>query len=230
MIDQTELKRRAARAALNRLPGHGTIGLGTGSTAHLFIQMLAELVREGRNYVGVPTSEQSRSLAASLGIPLLDEHGPWPIDVTVDGADEVSEAFDLIKGGGACHLREKIVNDSSRMNIIVVDESKLSRFLGTRFKVPVEVVRFGHTATAAKLSRFGKVTPRLHTAGQPVVTDSGNFIYDIQTGELRDPHALDLDLLQIPGVVETGLFVGRVSVLIVASADGTRELVRDIEF
>jgi ribose 5-phosphate isomerase A len=223
MTNQSEQKQRAALAAIPLLPNRGTIGLGSGTTADLFIERLAVLVQKGRKFVGVPTSEHSRALAQSLGIPLLDEHGPWQIDVTVDGADEVSENLDVIKGGGACHLREKVINDSSRMNIIIVDESKLSRRLGKRSVVPVEVVRFGHGATADKLRRFGKVSARLH-AGQPLLTDSGNLIYDIGTGEIPDPRALDIEISQIPGVVETGLFVGRVSLVIVAGADGTREL------
>lgn len=224
MTLQDALKQHAALAAIRRLPERGLIGLGTGSTAEFFIERLAALIhQEGREFVGVPTSERSRTLAQSLGIPLRDEHGPWAIDVTVDGADEVSEALDVIKGGGACHLREKIINDSTKMNIIIVDESKLSRHLGTRAAVPVEVVRFGHGAIASKLRRLGEVTLRLH-GGQPVTTDSGHLIYDLRAGEITDPHALDVELSQIPGVVETGLFVGRASLVIVAGADGTREL------
>jgi ribose 5-phosphate isomerase A len=223
MTDDTELKRRAAAAAIARLPDRGTIGLGSGSTVAFFIEALATLVGQGRSFVGVPTSECSRSLACALGIPLLDDHGPWQIDVTVDGADEVSESLDLIKGGGACHLREKVINDSSRKNVIIVDESKLSRYLGVRSAVPVEVVQFGHAAVAEKLRRFGEVTPRL-VAGQPLVTDSGNLIFDLRVGAIEDPRALDIEVLQIPGVVETGLFVGRTSLVIVAGAGGTREL------
>jgi ribose 5-phosphate isomerase A len=224
MTLQDALKQHAALAAIRKLPERGLIGLGTGSTAEFFIERLSALIhQEGRDFVGVPTSDRSRTLAQSLGIPLLDEHGPWPIDVTVDGADEVSANLDVIKGGGACHLREKIINDSSRMNIIIVDESKLSRYLGMRSAVPVEVVRFGHGALAGKLRRFGEVSLRLH-AGQPVTTDSGHLIYDLRAGEISDPRALDIELSQIPGVVETGLFVGRASLVIVAGADGTREL------
>ncbi len=224
MTYQTGLKQRAALAAIRKLPERGMIGLGTGSTAEFFIELLASLIhQEGREFVGVPTSERSRDLAQSLRIPLLDEQGPWAIDVTVDGADEVSSSLDVIKGGGACHLREKIINDSSRMNIIIVDESKLSQYLGTRCAVPIEVVRFGHGAIANKLRRFGEVSLR-HHAGQPVTTDSGHLIYDLSAGEIPDPRGLDIELLQIPGVVETGLFVGRASVVIVAGADGTREL------
>jgi ribose 5-phosphate isomerase A len=224
MTNPRDQKRAAAQAALELLPNSGVIGLGTGSTAELFIEGLAALVREGRRFQGVPTSEHARAMALSFGIPLLDDEGPWSIDVTVDGADEVSRDLDLIKGGGGCHLREKIINDSSRQNIIIVDESKLSEQLGSRYFVPVEVVRFGYAATAAKLQRFGSVTPRVTAAGIPVVTDSGHLIYDVRTGPIAAPRRLDAELLGIPGVVETGLFVGRASLVVVGGAHGLRTI------
>src|SRR5690349_7037714 len=145
-------KRAAALAALAELPPSGTIGLGTGSTTRLFIDALGELVAQGRRYTGVPTSNASRSQAAALGIPLLSDDGPWDIDVTVDGADEVSPALDLIKGGGGAHTREKIVNAASRRNDIIVDESKLSPQLGTRWRLPLEVLAFAHAETARHLA------------------------------------------------------------------------------
>jgi len=223
MTNQAEQKQRAVQSALSYLPPSGTIGLGSGSTAELFIERLGQLVQQGKRYVGVPTSERSRRLAEAHGIPLLDEAGPWAIDMTVDGADEVSATLDLIKGGGACHLREKIVNASSKLNLIVVDESKLSGLLGEKWAVPIEVARFGHQATARHLEQFGSVELR-HKVGQPVITDSGCFIYDLRAGVIPDPGALDAQLLQTPGVVETGLFVRRASLVVVAGATGTREL------
>lgn len=222
MSKQSEQKQQAVLAALALLPPKGVIGLGTGSTADLFIEQVAGLVEQGRDYVGVPTSERSRALATRLGIRLLPEQGPWQIDVTVDGADEVSEQLDLIKGGGACHLREKIVNASSGLNVIVVDESKLSKRLGERWAVPVEVVAFGHSATAKHLAAFGETKLRL-SSDKPVITDSGNLIYDVKLGVIADPRSLEAQLVQIPGVVETGLFVHRASVVIVAGSRGTYE-------
>src|ERR1700729_3244757 len=136
---QDEAKREAARAALAELPEAGVVGLGSGSTAKLFIDAVGALVKAGRKLRGVPTSEGSRRQAEALGIPLLPDDAPWAIDVTVDGADEVSDALDLIKGGGAAHTREKIVNYASAKNVIVVDESKLSPKLGTRFGPPTHV-------------------------------------------------------------------------------------------
>src|SRR5688572_23102446 len=221
MIDPNEAKLRAARAALEFLPNQGVIGLGSGSTAKLFIDGVAELVKQGRKLVGVPTSEQSRAQAQALGIPLLDDVGPWQIDVCVDGADEVSAALDLIKGGGGCQTREKIVNHASKLNVIVVDESKLSQRLGERWPVPIEVLAFGERSTAAALGRFGEVKLRLKD-GAPWRTDANNFIYDVAAGPLDTPDRLDRELKAIPGVVETGLFCDRADVVLVAGADGLR--------
>lgn len=213
----------AARAALELLPMEGTIGLGSGSTAMLFIDAVGELVKSGRKLVGVPTSETSRTQAETLGIPLLDDRGPWDIDVCVDGADEVSDALDLIKGGGGCHTREKIVNQSSRKNVIIVDESKLSRKLGEKWPVPVEVLPFGEGATVAALSALGRVELRKR-AGAPWMTDSGNFIYDLHAGVIERPADLDARIRSIPGIVETGLFVRRAQVVLVAAETGIRRL------
>jgi len=220
-----EAKREAARAALALLPERGVVGLGSGSTAELFITEVGRLVAGGRELVGVPTSAASRQQAESLGIPLLPDEGPWSIDVCVDGADEVNEALDLIKGGGGCHTREKLVSFAARTNVIVVDESKLSARLGARWAVPVEVLQFGAGNTRRRLERHGDVTLR-ERSGRAFVTDSGNHIYDVRTGPIADPAALDRDLRGIPGVVETGLFLARADVVVVAGASGVRLLRR----
>jgi ribose 5-phosphate isomerase A len=221
----SDAKRRAAEAALELLPQGGIIGLGTGSTATLFIDGVGRLVKEGRKLVGVPTSVQSHAQAERLGIPLLDPSGPWDIVMTVDGADEVSAELDLIKGGGACHAREKIVAAASKQNVIVVDESKMSKQLGERWAVPVEVIDFGHAATAALLAEFGEPVLRCKD-GKPVRTDSGNPIYDLKAGVIEKPAELESALSLLPGVVETGLFVGRATTVLVAGADGVRRLDR----
>jgi ribose 5-phosphate isomerase A len=230
MTDKSAQKQRAVEAAIEHLPEEGVIGLGSGSTAELFIHCVAKLVRNGRKFRGIATSVRSEQLAKELGIPLLDGSGPWKIDVCVDGADEVSDALDLIKGGGACHLREKIVNASSQVNIIVVDESKRSHKLGERWAVPVEVATFGHLATAQHLSAFGSVMPRRIDRKDPssprLVTDSGNYIYDVQTGTIDDPAELDVKMHQIPGVVETGLFVSRTTMVLVAGDHDVRVITR----
>jgi ribose 5-phosphate isomerase A len=225
MPNLDDAKREAARAATEELPERGVVGLGTGSTARFFIDEVGRLVKAGRPLTGVPTSDASRRQAADLGIPLLGDEGPWSVDVTVDGADEVDAALCLIKGGGGAHLREKVVNYASRRNVIVVDESKLSGRLGEKWRVPVEVVRFAHAQTAAQLDAVGRPTLRLRE-GAPFVTDSGNFIYDVATGPMSDPPAVERALRAVPGVVETGLFLGRADVVIVAGASGVRRLVR----
>jgi ribose 5-phosphate isomerase A len=219
----SQVKREAARAALCLLPERGVVGLGSGSTAELFIEEVGRLVASGRDLLGVPTSEASRRQAAALGIPLLDDSGPWSIDVCVDGADEVSETLDLIKGGGGCHSREKIVNHAARTNVIVVDESKLSQRLGEKWAVPVEVLRFGLESTRQWLEQHGRASLR-ERAGRPFVTDAGNFIFDVRAGAIDDPRALDLALRSIPGVVETGLFIARADIVVVAGANGARQL------
>ena len=222
-MDRDEAKKAAARSATAELPASGVVGLGSGSTARLFIAEVGALVKAGHDYRGVPTSEASRRDAEKLGIPLLPDEGPWNIEVTVDGADEVDSDLNLIKGGGAAHTREKIVNFASRKNVIIVDDAKLSTRLGEKWPVPVEVLRFAHRTTALALSRIGRAVHRVRD-GAPVVTDTGSFVYDVFTGPMPDPTAVDRALRAIPGVVETGLFIGRADVVIVAGDAGVRRL------
>lgn len=222
---QDQRKAEAARAALAFLPERGVIGLGSGSTSKLFIDAVGELVRAGRALSGVPTSEDSRQQAQRLGIPLLDDVGPWQVDVYVDGADEVSAALDVIKGGGGCHTREKIINNASRFKVIIVDDSKLSERLGEKWAIPVEVLLFAHLTTKAALEALGPVELRMRD-GKPWITDAGNLIYDVRLGPLADPARADRELRAIPGVVETGLFISRADVVLVAGAEGLRELRR----
>jgi len=222
-MDQNEAKRLAAEKALELLPESGVLGLGTGSTTKWFIESIGRLVQQGRRYSGVPTSQESRALATRLGIPLLDDAGPWDIDLCVDGADEVSDALDLIKGGGGAHTREKVVNFAARKNVIIVDESKLSPLLGEKRAVPIEVLAFAHLSTAASLAEFG--LPELRVQGDtPFVTDSGNYIYDLRVGPIAAPDTLDVALCRIPGVIDTGLFCGRADIVIVAGNAGIRVL------
>ena len=224
-MDATSAKRQAAQAALQLLPERGVIGLGSGSTARLFIEGVGELVAKGRNFSGVATSDSSRALAEAVGIPLLADEGPWGVDVCVDGADEVDAQLDLIKGGGGCHAREKIVNQAARLNVIIVDESKLSQRLGEKWAIPLEVLRFGWSTLARELEALGVVQRRM-AGDQPYVTDAGNFILDVNVGAIGDPAAMDRRLRCLPGVVETGLFVQRADVVLVAGAGGVRSLTR----
>lgn len=220
-----DIKRKAALAALAELPPDGVIGIGTGSTARLFIDALGELAAAGRRYSCVPTSEASRQQARRLGLPLLSDDGPWDIAVTVDGADEVSDELDLIKGGGGAHTREKIVNFSSRRNIIIVDGSKVSRRLGEHWPVPIEVLPFAHLATRSHLAKLGTPAPRMAGVA-PFITDAGNRIYDLACEPIEDPRAFDIALRSIPGVVETGLFPGRADLVLVARDGGVERRVR----
>jgi ribose 5-phosphate isomerase A len=222
-----DAKRTAARAALEEIPDREgvVVGLGSGSTSRLFVEELGARVRAGLRVIGVPTSESTRALALAEKIPLLDSEGPWTIDVNVDGADEVSASLDLIKGGGAAHTREKIVNFAAKRNVIIVDSSKLSALLGERWSVPVEVLPFAHGTTRAHLARLGNPVVR-HKDGAMVRTDAGNLIYDLAAGPLAEPGRLDQALRAIPGVVETGLFIGRADLVIVAGDEGVRRLVR----
>jgi ribose 5-phosphate isomerase A len=210
-------KRLAARAALSELPETGLIGLGSGSTSRIFIEELGLLARSGRSIVAVATSNESRTLAERFGITVLGDEGPWDIAVTVDGADEVDASLNLIKGGGAAHAREKIVNHASRKNVIIVDETKISRRLGEKCPVPVEVLTFGHRSTARALGQIGRAALRVR-GSDPVFTDAGNFVYDLFVGPMDNPADVDRAIRSIPGVVETGLFIARADVVIVGES------------
>jgi ribose 5-phosphate isomerase A len=231
MDPREDAKRAAARAAIAELAGAKVVGLGTGSTAALFVDELGRHLCElggGRPpspgapgaIVAVPTSEATRRQATNLGIELLGDEGPWDIDVNVDGADEVSASLDLIKGGGGAHAREKIVNYAARKNVIVVDDGKMSARLGERRAVPVEVLPFAHGTTRRHLARHGEPQLRVRDGGVPARTDAGNLLYDLRVEPIGDPAALDAALRAIPGVVETGLFVARADVVIVSDASG----------
>jgi len=219
------VKQKAALAASAYVPESGVVGLGSGTTARYFIEEIGRLVASGRALRGVATSEECRRQALEQGIPLLSDDEPWDIAVCVDGADEVSAEFDLIKGGGAAHTREKIVNRHSRSNIIVVDEGKLSRHLGEKWPVPLEVLPFGLGSTLRLLADFGVPTLR-QKSGSVVVTDSGNRVVDLAVGVIERPRDLDQALRGVPGVVETGLFCGRADVVLVGGPDGVRTLTR----
>jgi ribose 5-phosphate isomerase A len=225
-MNQDEAKLLAARAAIEELPPSGVIGLGSGSTAKLFVDEVGARVKSGASYVGVPTSKGTRAQAEALGIPLMpDEDGWGEIAITVDGADEVDEHLNLIKGGGGALTREKIVNDASRRNVIIVDESKIKKRLGETWAVPVEVLRFGFSHTRDALGKLGTVRIRARE-GASFITDAGNFIVDVTTGPINDPAALDRAMRDIPGVVETGLFVRRADIVIIAGPHGIRRLTR----
>jgi ribose 5-phosphate isomerase A len=216
----TRLKRLAAERAVEFIQPGMVVGLGSGSTSAFVVRRLAALRGEGKlaDVVGVPTSLETEALARSLGVPLttLEEHPV--LDLTIDGADEVDPDFGLIKGGGGALLREKIVAQASRREIIVVDAGKLSPRLGTRWPVPVEVLPFGWRSQALFLEGLGaRITLREGRDGAPYRTDQGNFILDCALGPIARPAELASRLEARAGIVEHGLFIGLASDLIVAS-------------
>ena len=215
------LKKLAGYEAAELVKDGQVVGLGTGSTTHYFIQRLAEKIKEEEmEILGIPTSYQSQFLAWESGITMttLDEHN---VELAVDGADEVDPQLNLIKGGGAAHTMEKIVDSSAEKFIVIVDDSKLvdDRNL---FPVPVEVIPQAFRVVAERLEAMdGK--PELRIAERkdgPVITDNGNFVLDIQFQKISDPAALENELNTIPGVVENGLFTGIVHEVIVGTQQG----------
>jgi ribose 5-phosphate isomerase A len=220
---QAASKRRAAESATGLVESGMVVGLGSGTTAEFAVHRLAERLEAGelRDVVGVPTSTVVAKLALALGIPLTDLSAHPTIDLTIDGADEVDPQWNLIKGGGGALLREKIVAQATRREVIVVDDTKLSPRLGTHHRVPVEVVDFGWRPEALHLESLGaKVDLRSTAGGSPFRTDGGNFILDADMGPLDDPAGVAASLMQRAGVVEVGLFVGLVDDLVVGSDQG----------
>ncbi len=227
--DIARLKQQAAERAADMVESGMVVGLGTGSTAIFAVQRIATLMGEGklRGIIAIATSKATDDAARALNIPLMADPMPHDVDITIDGADEVDRDLNLIKGGGGALLREKIVAQASRREVIVVDESKLSATLGDHWAVPVEVIRFGWEATGRFLESLGaRVKMRRKADGTPFVTDSGNIILDCRFGPIQDPYALETRLLARAGVVETGLFLDLATDVIVAGQDGIRHLTR----
>ena len=223
MTDLNALKRAAAAKALEYVVDGMKLGLGSGSTAELFVEMLAPRVRGGQKLLCVPTSERTAEKARKLGITMASLDDLAPLDLTVDGADEADRNLDLIKGGGGMLLREKIVAASSKKMIVIADETKMVPRLG-KFPLPVEVVEFGHKAIAARLVKalealgYDQPLLRLREAeAEPFKTDCGNVIYDCHLGAIQNAVKLGSAIHAVPGVVEHGLFVGIATTLLVAT-------------
>jgi ribose 5-phosphate isomerase A len=229
--DSAALKRAAAAKALDYVENNMKLGLGTGSTAEAFLDVLAPRVRGGLTITGVATSERTAIKARNLGITVgeLDQVGD--LDLVVDGADETDADLNLIKGGGGAHLIEKIVATSSKKMVVIADGSKLVKRLG-KYPLPVEVVKFGHATTARRIAETAKklrrdITPILRMKDNaPFVTDSGNYIYDCAFKTIVNPAKLATALSVIPGVVEHGLFVGIATTLILARETGVEVIER----
>lgn len=227
------LKREAAAQALTEVRSGMRLGLGTGSTARHFVELLGEKVASGLDVICVPTSEVTAAQAKSLDIPLSDLETLDRLDLTVDGADELDAALNLIKGGGGALLREKIVAAASDAMIVIADGTKLVETLG-RFPLPIEVNRFGLGATRRTIAEVllahgaeGGLKLRGEDKGTPFVTDGGHLILDAFFGRISRPEALSMDLLNIPGVVQHGLFLNMCSKAYVATPDGVKRLLKN---
>jgi ribose 5-phosphate isomerase A len=224
-VDLDHLKKAAALKASEFVRDGMVVGLGTGSTAKHLLVALGEQVRAGMKLRGVPTSQETAALAKQAGIPLIDTENRWEIDVAIDGADQVDPDFNLIKGGGGALLKEKIVAASAKQFIVMVDHTKQVSMLGGAFPLPIEVIPFGWGSTAREIEALTKSRVVLRERnGAPFTTEAGNLIVDVHIDRISQPGELETALNLIPGVVETGLFVGRTNVLIVGTPQGVHTL------
>jgi ribose 5-phosphate isomerase A len=238
-VTSDQFKRQAAEHAITLVEPDMTLGLGTGSTAAHFVDLLGQRVRDGLKVVCVATSRATQAQAEGLDIPLVDLDQLASLDLTVDGADEIDPSLRLIKGGGGALLYEKIVAMASRRMVVIADHTKRVAALGA-FSLPVEIVPFGAGTTrhlveglAAGVGCTGRIALRLLQDGQPFITDSGHHILDCAFGRIPEPEALDAALKMVPGVMENGLFLNIADAAIVAGPDGVelweREGARQLE-
>ena len=220
------LKKMAGEEAAGYIEDGMVLGLGTGSTVYYTILRIGELAKDGCDLVGIPTSKKTEEMARSLNIPIgsLDDYPN--IDLTIDGADEVDPRLNLIKGMGGALVREKIVAASSRKEIIVIDESKIVRRLGTRSPLPVEVIPFGAGFVRERLKVLGGNPKIRESDGKTFISDNGNIILDTVFDAIDRPEQLERDINSIPGVVENGLFLGLADMVIVGHEDGPEILER----
>jgi len=235
MIDDLSLSDRSKYACALRasaLVENGMkVGLGTGSTAYWLVHHLAERVRsEGLEFVGVPTSKKTKEQAQAEGLKLISMDDAGRLDITIDGADEFDQSMDLIKGGGGAHLQEKIVAFGSDRMVVIADETKKVSKLG-KFPLPVEVLKFGSNSSQKKIEEllisqnYKDFTVKMRMEkNKPFITDEGNYIFDLNLGEIQNPRKLSSDLNTIPGVVENGLFIDVCNAVIVGYSDGTAQI------
>jgi ribose 5-phosphate isomerase A len=230
--EQTEAKKVAARRVIEEFVHDGMkLGLGSGTTSHLFVRELGKLVADGLRITCTTTSRSTSDVAREVGIELTDPNDIGELDLTVDGPDEIDRQFNMIKGGGACLLWEKIIAHASQRMICVCDETKIVDCLGT-FPLPVEVVQFAWKQTQRRVERVLAAhgidevqIVRRQRDGEPVVTDSGHFILDCFCGAvIRDPAPLEIELNRIPGVVENGLFTREAVGMVVGCFDGSSQV------
>lgn len=222
-----DLKEMAAREAVKYVDDDMVVGLGSGTTATIAIKLLGEKVKDGMHIIGIPTSKESEKIAEGEGIMIGELLARPPVDLTIDGADEVDPQLNLIKGLGGALVREKIVASHSNLEIIVVDEGKMVEHLGQRAPVPVEILRFAREATISRLEKLGCVCKVRIRNDQPFISDNGNLIVDCRFPKIEEPQKLEAAINAIPGVVDNGLFVGMADKVIVAGDSGIRILEKD---
>jgi ribose 5-phosphate isomerase A len=223
--DLDHFKLAAALKAVEFVRDGMVVGLGTGSTAKHMVVALGEKIRAGMSLRGVPTSQETAALAKQAGIPLVDTEDRWEVDVAIDGADQVDPDFNLIKGGGGALLKEKIVAASAKQFIVMIDHTKQVPVLGGSFPLPIEIIPFGWDGTARGIETLtkGRVVLRERN-GAPFKTEAGHFIVDAHIDRIDRPGELESALNLIPGVVETGLFVGRTNILVVGTPHGVHTI------
>ncbi len=229
MNAQEILKRISAEKAVEFVKSGMVLGFGTGSTFNHVLHVLALKLNSGelKNIVGVSSSEKTEKLAKELNIPTDTLSNNPKLDLTIDGADEVDEKLNLIKGGGASHLREKIIAQASKQYVIIVDDSKISKFLGEKWAVPIEVIKMAIDVETEFLKSLGaEVKQRMDIEGNPLITDEGNIILDANFGVINSPKKLARKLKKRAGIVEHGLFVKMADYVVVAKEDGIEVLER----
>lgn len=221
-MNTEHLKKIAAEKATEEIQDGMVVGLGTGSTVYYALLKLGAMVRNGLDIIGIPTSKGTEKIATEQGIRLstLAEHAT--IELTIDGADEVDPNLNLIKGGGAALVREKIIANASERLLIVVDESKVSQVIGTNFALPVEIIQFGWEATQRMVDQICSKSDLRGGIQEPLMTDNGNYILDCKFNGIPEPEKMELLLNNIPGVVENGIFAKRADKVIVGTTEGIK--------
>ena len=225
-VEEQAMKKQAAEKAVQYIEKGMVVGLGTGSTVEFAVEKLGELVKGGLDIKGIPTSLKTKRLATELKIPLIELDDRTEIDITIDGADEVDSNLNLIKGGGGALTREKIIAFHSKKVIIVVDETKIVKGLGCDSFLPVEVTKFGWSATKKALEGLGCTGELRKIMDEAFITDNQNYIIDCDFGKITEPEVLEKDINNIPGVLENGLFIGLADEVIVGSKQGIMTLER----
>ena len=218
------MKRLAAEKACEYLEDGMIVGLGTGSTVKYALKKIGEMVKNGLEIKGIPTSIETKKIAQREMIPLTNLDDNPNIDLTIDGADEVDSELRLIKGGGGALTREKIIAYHSKQLIIVIDETKVVKILGIDFPLPVEVVKYGWNLTKNKLKELNCDVEIRKIMDNPYITDNSNYILDCEFERIQEPEQLEIDINNIPGVVENGLFLGLADEIIVGSKQGIKTL------